>query len=99
MYYFAQCLPSSYLHLKRIQRITYDVYSKRVPVISDVGKSSLVSLYFEDVTVSDVKSATVTVDSDATPLVRRVTVVLLRGFACATITRPIAFLIVAVSTS
>jgi len=69
-------------------------------VISEVGKSSLVSLNLLEVKVIAVKSDPLgTVESTAAPLQRTVTVVFVRGFALASSTRPVAPLIVAVSTS
>ena len=64
-----------------------------------MAKSSFVSLYLDDVIVRFEKSATVIDDNPVSPLERMVTVVLLRGLACATTTRPRAFLMVAVSHS
>lgn len=71
-----------------------------MPVTSDVEKSSLVCEYFELVTVRPEKSDPLdTLESDAAPLVLTVTVVVERGLLMASTTRPIAFLMVAISIS
>jgi len=69
-------------------------------VISLVGKSSFVSENLLEVSVMALKSvATGTVERTAEPLQVTVTVVFVRGFGCASTTRPVAPLMVAVSTS
>lgn len=66
---------------------------------SEVPKSSLVSEYFEDVIVIPEKSPIAMVDNVALPLVFTVTVSSVRGFFIASTICPVAFLIVATSTS
>lgn len=68
-------------------------------MISEVAKSSLVSVYLDPVTVRVVKSAIVGTVIAATPLTLIVAVVLLLGFAMAIVIAPSAPLIVAVSHS
>ena len=71
-----------------------------MPVTSEVEKSSLVCEYLEDVTVRPLKSEPLeTLESETLPLVFTFTVVVLRGFSMASTTRPMAFLMVAISIS